>query len=158
MEKAQQILERLLEGLENPFITAALLFFFGLCLFALRRRQPKEILAFQNQAGQVTVARQAITDLIKRVCLGNDSVGKCAIRIRMRRNALNIVVRIQLLAGSHLNNVTSALQDGITHTLQDNLGIENLGDINIVVTGFMGHTDLSGAESMDSNKDLGGPE
>ena len=159
MEKAQQLLERLLEGLPNPFIApAVLLLFFGLCLFALRRRQPKEILAFQNQAGQVTVARQAITDLVKRVCLGNDSVGKCAIRIRMRRNALNIVVRIQLLAGSHLNDVTSALQDGISRTLQDNLGIENLGDINIVVTGFMGHTDLSGAERMDSTKDLGDPE
>ena len=159
METAQQFLEHLLEGLPNPFIApAALLLFFVLCLFALRRRQPKEILAFQNQAGQVTVARQAITELVKRVCLGNEGVGKCGIRIRMRRNVLNIVVRIQLLAGSHLNQVTSALQDGISHTLQENLGLENLGDINIVVTGFMGRTDLSGAEHGESTEDLGGPE
>ena len=159
MEKAQQYLEQLLEGLPNPYIApAALLLFLGLCLFALRRRQPKEILAFQNQAGQVTVARQAITELVKRVCLGNEGISKCGIRIRMRRNALNIVVRIQLLAGSQLNEVTSALQDGISRTLQENLGLENLGDINIVVTGFTGRTDLSEAERRDSTEDLSRPE
>ncbi len=158
METAQQLLEHLLEH-PYPFIAGAtLLLLFGLYFFAFKRRQPKEILAFENQAGQVTVARQAITDLVKRVCLGNESIGKCVIRIRMRRNSLNIVVRIQLLAGSHLNDVTSALQEGISRTLRDNLGLENLGDINIVVTGFMGRTDIPGAERRVSTEDLGGPE
>ena len=161
METAQQLLEYLMEGLNQvpyPFLAGAtLILILGLYFFAVRRRQPREILAFHNQAGQVTVARHAITELVKRVCLGNESVGKCGIRIRMRRNALNIVVRIQLLAGSHLNDVTSALQDGISRTLQDNLGLENLGDVNIVVTGFVGRTDIPGAERRESTEDLGGP-
>jgi len=40
-----------------------------------------------------------------------------------------------LLSGSHLNDVSNALQEGITSTLRDNLGLENLGNIDIRVTG-----------------------
>ena len=47
-------------------------------------------------------------------------------------------MRIRLIGGSRLNDVSTELQTRLIQALQENLGIERLGNIDIVVTGFIG--------------------
>ena len=78
------------------------------------------------------ITRSAISELAQRICDQTDTVGKCSTRIKTRGGTLKIEVRIQMMAGAKLGDVTSDLQDRLNHALGEILGIENLGEILIV--------------------------
>lgn len=84
------------------------------------------------------ITRSAISELAQRICDQIETVGKCSTRIKTRGGTLKIEVRIQLMAGSKLGDVTADLQERLNHALSEILGIENLGEINVIVTGFIG--------------------
>jgi len=102
----------------------------------LRRRQPSSVVAFTSEGGRVMVTRSAITELVHTSCNQLRDVAKPSIRIRVKRGQTNLEVRLKLASGGRLTEVAATLKEHLKAALQQNLGIDNLGSIDITVTGF----------------------
>jgi hypothetical protein len=63
-------------------------------------------------------------------------VAKPSIRIRVKSGRTHLEVRLKLMSGGRLTEVAATLKEHLTRALEENLGIEKLGPINITVTGF----------------------
>ena len=140
-----EYINKVLESLPDiPYLWVGVaVFFLLLILWLLTRRQPRSFTAFKSTSGKIMITRSAISELARRICDQTETVGKCSTRIKTRGGTLKIEVRIQMMAGSKLGDVTSDLQDRLNHALGEILGIENLGEINVIVTGFIGNAESS---------------
>lgn len=105
-------------------------------LVLLVRRQPKNVVAYATENGRVMVSRHAIIDLVRTTCEQLESVSKPLVKIRGKGQTTHIEVRIVLLSGGRLREIEQTLQSHLREALTENLGIESLGHINIIATGF----------------------
>ncbi|MFQ3226309.1 MAG: hypothetical protein ACI8Z5_002581 [Lentimonas sp.] len=108
----------------------------ALFLMLLVRRQPKKIVAYRTENGCVMVSRPAIVELIRTSCEQLNDITKPSVRIKVKGKTTHFDVRIQLMSGGRLRDIEQTLQKHLRQNLTENLGIENLGKINIVATGF----------------------
>lgn len=108
----------------------------ALFLILLVRRQPKKIVAYRTENGRVMVCRSAIIELIRTSCEQLNDVAKPNVKIKVKGKTTHFDVRIQLMSGGRLRDIEETLQAHLRQNLTENLGIENLGQINIVATGF----------------------
>jgi hypothetical protein len=102
----------------------------------LRRRQPSSVPAFETEAGSVSVARSAIVELVRTACEQIRGVRNPRICLKLHKNSLDVVVRIKLASDCRLETFSKTLQTHLKRSLQDNLGINNLRQVNLIVTGF----------------------
>ena len=102
------------------------------------RHQPSTFVAFDNPDGQVKVSRSAINELAQGAADAISEVAKCVTRIQTRGGRLNVELRIKMIAGSNLSEVSMNLQNRVKSSLRDSLGIEKLGSIEVRLTGFIG--------------------
>jgi len=116
------------------YLVAALLL--AVVLLLLLRRQPKQVKAYSTDNGAVMVCRSAIVELVQSSCEQIKEVSKPRVRMRVKRGQTHFEIRLKLAAGGQLRTVESMLQAHLRRALTENLGIENLGRINIVATGF----------------------
>ena len=105
-------------------------------LILLIRRQPKQIVAYKTENGRVFVARSAIKELVQSACLQIDGVTRPHCRIKTKGERINLSVEIKLDSGSQMRAIEALLQKHMRRSLIENLGIEKLGSINIIATGF----------------------
>lgn len=112
---------------------ALLLAFF---LFLLLRRQPKKIVAYTTDDGAVLVARSAIRELVQSACEQLEGVNKPRTRIRIKGGRAHFDIEVKLVGSCRLKQVESTLQRHMRQALAENLGIEQLGSINVIATGF----------------------
>lgn len=112
--------------------TAALLFI----LILLLRRQPKNVVAYSTENGRVMVSRNAIVELVQTSCQQLKDVSKPHVKIKIKGQTSHFEIRIKLLSGGRLRQIEQTLQSHLRQALTENLGIESLGRINIVATGF----------------------
>ena len=108
----------------------------ALFLILLVRRQPNKIVAYRTENGRVMVCRSAIVELIRTSCEQLDDVAKPIVKIKVKGKTTHFNVRIQLKSGARLRDIEQTLQLHLRQNLTENLGIENLGQINIVASGF----------------------
>jgi len=120
----------------NYLCAAGAILAFALLLILLVRRQPKKIVAYQTENGRVMVCRSAIVELIRTSCEQLDDIAKPIVKIKVKGKTTHFDVRIQLKSGGRLRDIEQALQGHLRQNLTENLGIENLGQINIVASGF----------------------
>ena len=109
---------------------------FAFLLVLLLRRQPKNVVAYTTENGRVMVSRHAIIDLVQTSCEQLENVSKPLVKIKGKGQATHLEVRIVLLSGGRLREIEQTLQSHLREALTENLGIESLGRINIVATGF----------------------
>ena len=69
-------------------------------------------------------------------CEQLQDVSKPKVKIVVKRGVTNLDVEIKLLSGGRLRMIENTLQNHLRSALSENLGIENLGYINIIATGF----------------------
>ena len=105
-------------------------------LLLVMRRQPKVIHAFASSTGDVTVSRQAIREVAQRACDAVDGVGRCNTRMTTRGGRLYLKVKIILLSGYRAVEVCPLLGETLKHSLSDDLGIEELGNIDVMLVGY----------------------
>ena len=115
----------------------------GLGIFVLLvvifvKRQPNQVVAYTTDSGSVTVSRTAIVELVQSSCAQIEAVSKPRVTIKVKGLTAHFKVRIKLASGGRLRDVEHALQNHLRKSLSDNLGIEHLGKIDIVATGFKG--------------------
>lgn len=97
--------------------------------------QPKNVVAYKTADGNVMVSRAAIVELVRSTCDQIHEVSKPRIKIRIKGKYTHIDVSVKLIEGS-LRSLDQTLQAHLRHGLTENLGLEHLGKINIIATGF----------------------
>ena len=95
------------------------------------------LLVFNNDDGKVEISRNAIQEIIQRTCEQFVGVGKARGDIVKSKGQINIKVRLKLRVKTRLQDISNELQRQITHAIRNDLGIENLGVVNVVVEGFL---------------------
>ena len=108
----------------------------AIILILLLCRQPKNIVAYTTENGSVMVSRHAIIELVQTSCEQLEDVSKPLVKIKAKGQNTHFEVRIVLLSGGRLREIEQTLQNHLREALTENLGIESLGRINIVATGF----------------------
>ena len=121
--------------MSNYYLWGVLLFLL-MVFILLRRRQPKNIIAYKTDNGNVTISRSAVVELVRTSCRQISQISKPRLKIYTRRGLTHVTIRIQLTNSGRLKDVEEILQSHLRESLSQNLGIENLGDINVVVTSF----------------------
>ena len=116
-------------------ITLALLFVVFVILFLKLGKQ--NLLVFNNTDGKVEISRNAIQEIIQRTCEQFVEVGKARGDITKSKGQINIKVRLKLRVKTRLQDISNELQRQITHAIRHDLGIENLGEVNVIVEGFL---------------------
>jgi hypothetical protein len=105
-------------------------------LILFLRRQPQKVVAYSTENGRVMVSRSAIVELVQTSCQQLQDVSKPRVKLVVKRNVTNLDVEIKLLSGGRLRAIEDTLQTHLRLALSENLGIESLGYINIIATGF----------------------
>ncbi|MEM7790564.1 MAG: alkaline shock response membrane anchor protein AmaP [Verrucomicrobiota bacterium] len=105
-------------------------------LVLLLKRQPKNVVAYKTEDGSVLVSRAAIVELVQTSCEQLEDVSKPNVKIKVKGQVTHFQVRLKLLTGGRMRDVQKTLQVHLRNTLTENLGIENLGKIDIIATGF----------------------
>lgn len=134
-------IEELLSSLEHltriEYLYIAGAFIALTCVLVLLvRRQPKNVVAYSTESGRVMVSRHAIVELVQTSCEQLQDVSKPQVKIKVKGQTAHFEIRIKLLSGGKLRKIEETLQTHLRKALTDNLGIESLGQINIVATGF----------------------
>ena len=96
----------------------------------------KRVIAYTTEGGKVIVNRSAIVELVNSACAQIKDVSKPRVRIRIRGGVPHFQVRLKLASGGRLREVESSLQQHLREALTQNLGIEQLGNIDVIATGF----------------------
>ena len=108
----------------------------AIILVLIIRRQPKNIIAYRTENGSVKVNRHAIIELVQTSCEQIEDISKPLVKIKTKAQSTHLDVHIVLLSGGRLREIEQTLQNHLREALTENLGIESLGSINIVATGF----------------------
>ena len=95
------------------------------------------LLVFNNEDGKVEISRNAIQEIIQRTCEQFVEVGKARGDIKKSKGQIHIKVRLKLRVKTRLQDISNELQRQITHAIRHDLGIENLGEVNVIVEGFL---------------------
>jgi len=93
----------------------------------------KNIIAFDNPGGRVSVSLNAIEELIKRIISRFSEVREVKSRVSVSRKGLHIKVRLILRAEGSIPEVTSRVQDAVKSKIQDTIGIDEPIDVAIYV-------------------------
>ena len=126
-------------GLEPLKLYGGALLAVGLILLFMRLFcgcRAKRVIAYATEGGKVIVSRSAIVELVQSACAQIESVSKPRVSIRIRRGIPHFQVRLKLSSGGRLREIESSLQQQLREALTQNLGIENLGNIDVIATGF----------------------
>jgi hypothetical protein len=122
-----------LVGVAYGFVLCALL----VAIIALLRRPARTFEAFNNDQGKVLVSRKALQEQIQRRCEELTEVGKARATVISKGDVLSIRIRLRVRSNAKLIGISSYLQEQIDAVLRRNLGLENIGPIDIVVTGIL---------------------
>lgn len=132
--------ELLVAWLSEPQVQLVLgvavgIFLFTLILLYLLRRPIDSIPAFANPNGDVAIARKALHDLIEHRCTAFKSVGHAKADVREKSGKLRALVEIRVRPEVRLEDLSEQIQNEITVLLKDNLGLKNVGDVDVIITG-----------------------
>ncbi len=129
---------KIFEKFNQPFYwyTLGTLFVLIFIFVLLRKRQPRNIVAYTTKSGQVMVARSAIAELVQTSCKQIPEISKPTVKIKVKGKKKHFQVHVKLLDGGKLRAVEEMLQNHLRDALTNDLGIEKLGRIDIIATGF----------------------
>jgi hypothetical protein len=131
----------LLDWLESDYFVGAactLGALFVLWVFkAIMFRPPRVVQAFPTEGGQVLVTRRAVKELVEHCCNELAGTGSAEVSVGIRRGELLTRVELKLRRNANVKGVTSYLRERIVQALTENLGLDKLGDVDILVVGVL---------------------
>lgn len=109
-----------------------------LLLFLLKLRcRPANLEASSGELGRVLVSSHALRDLIQRHCEEMPEVGRARAVIQLKGGQINIQIRLRIRSDARLVGVSGYLQERIGAVIRQNLGMENIGPIDVMVAGIL---------------------
>ncbi len=125
---------------DNPYLTlgivAAGLVLVLVLVLKMSTRKPKMIKAFSDTSGAVYVSTHAVIDLVRATCEHIEGISRPRVRLKDKRGVTHLDLHLRLESGSRIREIRDALRQHLKGTLQDNLGIENLGNITVIVSEY----------------------
>ncbi|MGH8021335.1 MAG: hypothetical protein ACREIA_24250 [Opitutaceae bacterium] len=106
-------------------------------LWIVLTKQPATFKAFDTAGGEVKVTRKAVRDLVRRCCEELKEVTSASVHIRLKAGTLHVRVRLRVLRSANLKAISGYLREQISRVLTDNLGVEGIGDIEIIVASIL---------------------
>jgi hypothetical protein len=100
-------------------------------------RPPRVVQAFPTEGGQVLVTRRAVKELVEHCCEELSDTGSADVMVGIRGGELRTRVELKLRRTANVKGVTSYLRERIVQALTENLGLENVGAVDIIVVGVL---------------------
>lgn len=104
---------------------------------AMMFRPPRVVQAFPTEGGQVLVTRRAVKELVLHCCEELGGNGSADVDVGIHAGELRTRIALKLRSNANVKGVTSYLRERIVQALTENLGLENLGAVDIVVVGVL---------------------
>lgn len=128
-------LQTLLDSPEVIWSSVALVAIVVLAFWMLR--QPRSFKAFDAEGGGVIVTRKAVRELVQRCCSDLHGVGSAKADVRVRSGEVSVRVALRTRRSANLKGISGHLREEIRVALMENLGIQNVGDVEIRVVGIL---------------------
>ena len=124
--------------IDSPYVlgSAAVLLVASVVIY-LWARQPRAFKAFDADGGGVIVTRKAVRELVQRCCSGLHGVGSAVAHVSVRDGEVSVRVALRTRRSANLKGISGHLREEIRVALTENLGIENVRDIEITVVGIL---------------------
>lgn len=130
------LLDSLSEVLTNPLVVILVSgIILVLVLILIVSRPVPTVHAFTGPAGTVTISRKAVHDMIEARCRAFRGVGSARAQVTGRGSELDVRIELKIRESARLEDLSSQIQGEIGGMLRENLALENIGSIDIVVSG-----------------------
>jgi hypothetical protein len=84
-----------------------------------------------------------VRELVRTCCEEIGDIGSARAYVRVKSGAVHVWVDLRVKRTTNLKGIASYLRQQIAQALTENLGIENLGEIEMVVVGMMDETPVA---------------
>ena len=128
----------ILENLLNtPVLVIALWATLGLLALLLLLRKPSRLLLVSNESGRLQISRHALHRLLEACCQQLRGVSSARARVVKRRGKFKTYLRLKVRPNAKMDAIQGYLTQEITDIYRLNLGITNVGPIEIEVVGVV---------------------
>jgi hypothetical protein len=119
--------------------TQAVILWFGLALLAILilLRQPKTLLLARTEQGRLRISRHALHRLLETCCEQVGGVASARAFVQRRRGKFCTKLRLKVRPNAKLDAIQGYLTQEIVSTYRDNLGIKEVGPVEIEVVGVI---------------------
>ena len=119
--------------------TQAIILWCGLALLAILilLRQPKTLMLARNEQGRLRISRHALHRLLETCCEQVGGVASARAFVKRRRGKFCTKLRLKVRPNAKLDAIQGYLTQEIVSTYRDNLGIKEVGPVEIEVVGVI---------------------
>jgi len=109
----------------------------GLLALYLCLRKPRRLLLVSNESGRLQISRHALHRLLEACCQQLRGVSSARARVVKRRGKFKTYLRLKVRPDAKMDAIQGYLTQEITDIYRLNLGIANVGPIEIEVVGVI---------------------
>lgn len=109
----------------------------GLLALYLCLRKPRRLLLVSNESGRLQISRHALHRLLEACCQQLSGVSSARARVVKRRGKFKTYLRLKVRPDAKMDAIQGYLTQEITDIYRLNLGIANIGPIEIEVVGVV---------------------
>lgn len=95
----------------------------------------KPIKVSKNGIGHIQVSRSALDGLVRMAC-EREYACQPRVNVRVLRGKINIEVRVKSKGEQPIHNLATRLQTGLAQVLYENIGEDEIGQIDVIVRGL----------------------
>jgi len=111
--------------------------FFLVLLWSMLRRPGNRVTAFEDGNGKVTISRQALEDIIARSCEQFDEIVRAKVSVFPRNEKFHTEIQLRLKQSARVRDFSKQLRSRIAEILTDNLGMQDAGAMEFIVSGIV---------------------
>lgn len=89
-----------------------------------------------SKLGKVRMSKHALYEVVYGICKDIDGIIHPHIKLTIKRKKINIDINIKLGICKNLSSITVEIQNKLNEVLVNDLGLSNVGKINVIVSGF----------------------
>ena len=123
--------------------------FFIVLLWLMVRRPRDRVTAFKDGNGTVTISRRALEDIIARSCEQFDEIVRAKVSVRTRSDKIRTEILLRLKQSARVRDFSKQLRARITEILTENLGMEDVGTMELIVGGMVADKDSPRTTALD---------
>ena len=126
------------EAIQQPVYWYALilLLFLFLVFWSIRKLRNDLVPVFHDDEGGVQITTHALQELVKKSCQGIEGIDAPTTKIKMKRGAIRLYVRLSVNPQGDIKEIRSSLRNNIEKIMVENLNFANFGGVDIVIMGF----------------------
>lgn len=107
-----------------------------LIIIAKLRGCCKGVRLIDTDNGEVRISRSAMYDLVANACRQIDTARRPKIRFYTKRGKVHLRVKVRLYSGRNISVVYDEIKRSLASTLEETLGADRIGAIDLKITGF----------------------